>query len=70
MSTLRGKITLNTKAFQSGIKRVKTMARNLGRELIDRFKTVGKTIAPAYFLRLKSGPRIYKLFGASQAPIF
>ena len=44
MSTLRGKITLNTKAFQQGIKRVKAMAQRLGSELVTRFKTAGKVI--------------------------
>ena len=45
MSTLRGKITLNTKAFQNGVKRVKAMAKRLGSELVTRFKTAGKVIA-------------------------
>ena len=45
MATLRGKITLNTKAFKAGVKRVKTMARKLGAQIVDRFKKVGKNTA-------------------------
>jgi len=45
VATLRGKITLNTKAFKAGVKRVKTMAKMLGAQIVDRFKQVGKNIA-------------------------
>jgi hypothetical protein len=45
MSTLKGKITLNTEAFKKGVAKVKDMARKMGRNMVDKFKKAGKAIA-------------------------
>jgi len=52
--TLRGRITLNTQAFKTGLEKVKEAAKKAGAELKARFKRIGAAIASGIKIGLAS----------------